>query len=118
MLKWFSHNRSDITFWIAFIGFVMSSATWIRSAVSLRRNLKGTILKIKSYADVTYVYLLLENRSSLPIAVNQIVLRTISEDSPCTPLPTQICRTLLSEGDKVIIIVKNIPHRFRFKSPV
>lgn len=101
MPDWFVLYRESITLWIAVIGFIMSTATWISTLASKRRNLKGKILKIKSYADITYIYLLLENRSSLPIAVTQIILHQELEDNQCSPLPTEVSHHIYRDGDAI-----------------
>ena len=105
MLEWwncFFENRDLITFWIAVAGFIMSFSSWVMAFAARHKNLRGKILQIKSYADIVYIYLLLENRSSLPISVDRFVLHMKEGSYNCTPQPTVISSSRQLQGDKVI----------------
>lgn len=80
----------------------MSLATWIKDFVSQRKNIHGRILSIKSYSDVTYVYLALENRSRLPIAVTSIDLVLNQSTYTCTALPTLVSSTTRRCKDTIL----------------
>lgn len=92
----------NITFAIAVAGFLMSLATWIKDYISQRQNLTGRILGIKSYANVTYINLVLENRSRLPIAVTSIDLIYNQNVYTCTALPKRVS-SLTERRNKEIV---------------
>ena len=55
-------TMQNVTFSIAVAGFVMSLASWIKDFLSQRKNLSFRILEVKSYCNVTFFDLLIENR--------------------------------------------------------
>lgn len=97
-------NKDNITLLIAILGFVMSLITWVKKFLTQRRKLSGKVLGIKSYEDVTFIYLLLENKSMLPISVTWIALRCGGESYPCTPLPVRIFEKVRRSRGEIIEI--------------
>lgn len=97
-------NKDNITLIIAVLGFVMSLITWVKNSVMQRKKLIGKVLGIKSYADVTFIHLLLENKSILPISVTWIALKCNDESYPCTPLPVLVFENIRKSGSEIVEI--------------
>lgn len=95
-------TMQNITFVIAVAGFLMSLATWVKDFVSQRKNLAGRILGIKSYANVTYMDLALENRSRLPIAITHFRLLLGEKIFDCAPLPTLVSAKEQRRGNELV----------------
>lgn len=100
MLTWLT--MQNVTFAIAVVGFLMSLASWIKDFISQRQNLAGHILGMKSYADVTYIYLELENRSRLPVAVTSIDLIFNHSIYTCTAIPKLVSSTTKRSKTEII----------------
>ena len=79
-----------ITFGIAVAGFLMSLATWVKDFITQRKHIEGKVLDIKSYKNVTYMDLLIENRSRLPISITDISLALGGIAYHCAPLPVLV----------------------------
>lgn len=90
-----------ITFGIAVAGFLMSLATWVKDFITQRKHIEGKVLNIKSYQSVTYIDLLIENRSRLPISITDISLFLGDSAYRCTPLPKLILEHTKSRKGEV-----------------
>lgn len=89
LLLWLQ-NWDHATRIIAITGFLISLYNLLYGIVTQRRNLKIRVYEIKSYADVTFLRIGIENRSRLSIAITQMTLRVGGENTVCTAAPTQL----------------------------
>lgn len=74
------------------LGFILSVAGWIYTWVKNRKKIKISILDIKSYEDVTFLFMVFENKSRLPVAITRVALMMGNRTVECTPMPTEICK--------------------------
>lgn len=91
-------STNQITFWIAVAGFVMSLATWIKDLLTQRKRLATHVLHLKVVKDELHMYLLIENRSRLPISVTRLELIQGNVRTACTALPSLMFRRYMSSG--------------------
>lgn len=75
----FTHN--NITFLLAVLGSIGTLTSAIRILIQNHKRIKVTILAYHNDCNLHIFYLLLENKSNLPISINQIFL--ISDDCRC-----------------------------------
>lgn len=97
-----SISAGQITFWIAVVSFAMSLASWVKDWLTQRKRLKARIVFMNALEHTVHMYLMLENKSRLPIAVTNIELILNENRTPCVPLPTLFFRQSKRSGDKVI----------------
>ena len=93
---------SKVTFWIAVAGFIMSFLSWVHTFFTQRKNFDISILQIKSFVSVTYLYLLFSNKSRLPIAITNVQLLFDGKSYNCTPIPKLVSATEKKRGRDVI----------------
>lgn len=96
MLDWFT--RQNITFAIAVMGFLLSLASWVKDYFSQRKKFRCEILGIKSYADVTFINLMITNHSRVPIAITRISLLVDGKTYVCSSLPVLVAEHNRSKG--------------------
>lgn len=94
-------NQQNITFAIAVISFFMSLLSWIKEFYTHRRKLKFEIVGIKSYTDVTFIYLSIINCSRSPISITKISLLLDDVKCACTPTPVIVAEHTRSSGGEV-----------------
>ena len=104
-LIYFIHNLSlsDLVDIAGVLGFVMSLfglvCTWHRN----RKRLHISILDIKSFNDVTFLRIMFENKSRLPIAITRVALLLNGKIIDCTPNPTIVYEEVRRDAKKEII---------------
>lgn len=91
-----------VTFLIAVAGFAMSMASWVHTFVTQRKKFDVEIVAAKSYADVTYLHLIIQNKSRLPVAITRISLLLNGMWFNCTPIPVMVSATERKRGSEVI----------------
>lgn len=96
-------SLSDLVDIAGVLGFVMSLfglvCTWSRN----RKRLHISILDIKSFNDVTFLRMIFENKSRLPIAITRIALILNGKTIDCTPNPTVVYEEVRRDAKKEII---------------
>ena len=102
-LAWLQ-DWNHITQIIAIVGFLISIYNLTISVMTQRKNFDIRIYGIKSYKDVTFLNIGVENKSRLAIAITQITLLYGDERIPCTAVPTLVCTNTLREGNSVISV--------------
>lgn len=100
-LAWL-HDWNHITQIIAIVGFLISIYNLAISVMTQRKNFDIRIYGIKSYKDVTFLNIGIENKSRLAIAITQMILICGEERIPCTAVPTLVCTNTLREGNNII----------------
>lgn len=91
-----------ITFGIAVVSFFMSLASWIKDFITQRKHIECKILEIKSYQDITFFRMIIENRSRLPIAIARMILVVNDKKFDCTLKPTIISEQVRRVRKEVI----------------
>lgn len=86
----FELSKGNISVWIASISFVMSLVTWIRTFIVEHKNIKLKVQFFRANDRTAYMFLLVENKSRLPIAISDIIIRQGKERAHCCPFPTEI----------------------------
>lgn len=83
-----------ITFLIAVAGFFMSAITWVREWLHRRNNLALSIIDYGIYKNKTggiiQFFLIIQNKSSLPVAIAKISIQLDEEWYDCKLEPTLI----------------------------
>lgn len=98
----FELSKGNLSVWIASISFVMSLVTWIRTFIVEHKNIKIKVQFFRVKEHTAYMFLLVENKSRLPIAISDIVLRQGKERIHCRPFPTEIITRTLKVNGKVV----------------
>ena len=98
----FFNDRESITFTIAISGFLISLYNLLYGIITQHKNLEIRVYDIKSYSDVTYLHVGIENKSRLSIAVTQIYLLHGGSKSACSASPTLLRETVRRSGNEVI----------------
>ena len=100
-------SRDNILGAISIAAFIMSSATWIASFVSGRRRL---IITPKLYSHgvpssekpaLYLLFVMLENKSKLPIAITDIAVVAQGGLVPCDPISVPYFHARTRSGDEI-----------------
>lgn len=94
-------NQQNITFVIAVLSFFLSLSSWVRDYYVHRQKLKFEITGIKSYADVTFIYLIVTNCSRSPVSITQIALLMDDAKYACASNPVLVAEHTRSCGGEV-----------------
>lgn len=95
-------NWDNATRVIAITGFLISLYNLLYGIVTQHKNFKIRVYGIKSYQDVTYLHIGIENKSSLSIAITQMFLLCGDCKTVCTASPTLLHETVRRSGQEVI----------------
>lgn len=95
-------NWNNVTRVIAITGLAISLYNLLFGIITRRRSFKICIYDIKSYLDITYLFIGIENRSQLSIAITQISLCCGGTKKTCTPLPTLLHEDIRTKGEILI----------------
>lgn len=82
-----------VTFGIAVAGFLMSLGSWIYTFVTQRKRLSFKIQVFKYKENLAYMYLMIENRSRLPVSITGIFLKQGKNRTSCTQIPKTVLST-------------------------
>lgn len=97
-----SITASQVTFWIAVAGFIMSLASWVKDIAVNRRKIEARILEFHANSSAAYMYLLISNKSRLSIAVSSVSLVLGDLMASCTPVPKCVADYTRKSGKEVI----------------
>lgn len=103
VLLWFQ-NWDNLTRIIAIVGFLISIYNLMSGIASQRQNFDIRVYRIKSYRDVTFLHVGIENKSRLSVAITQMILMHGEEKIPCTAVPTLVRTKTLREGKDIVDI--------------
>lgn len=98
----FELSQGNLSVWVASISFVMSLVTWIRTFIVEHKNIKLKVQFFRTKNCTAYMFLLVENKSRLPIAISDIILRQGKECIHCRPFPTEIITGNRKVNGKVV----------------
>lgn len=98
VLQWAKTNPTAA---IASLSLMLSLYNLANDLISKRRNFRIRIYSIKSYKDVTYLHIGIENKSRLSIAVTQFFLLCGEGKTACTPSSTLLCETIRRSGKEI-----------------
>lgn len=79
-----------ITRVIAITGFLISLYNLLYGIITQRRNFEIRVYDIKSYSDVTFLLIGIENHSRLSVSITQMTSRIEGENTVCTAFPTEV----------------------------
>lgn len=96
-------SLSDLVDIAGVLGFVMSLFGLVCAWHRNRKRLHISILDIKSFNDVTFLRMMFENKSRLPIAITRIALIQNGKTIDCTPNPTIVYEEVRRDAKKEII---------------
>ena len=82
-----------VTFGIAVAGFLMSLASWFHTFITQRKRLSFKIQLFRYKEDSAYMYLMIENRSRLPVSITGISLKQGKSKTPCVQIPKTVSST-------------------------
>lgn len=94
-------NWDNATRVIAITGLVISLYNLLLGIITQRRSFKIRVYDIKSYLDVTFIGIGIENRSRLSVAITQLSLYCGGTKTLCTPVPTLLYESIRRKGDEV-----------------
>lgn len=89
VIKWLL-VRENITFLIAVLGFLLSIGNLAFSLISHRRSFKLHVYDIKTFQDVLFMNVGIENRSRLSVSIMRVSLVQGKNKHFCTATPTLI----------------------------
>lgn len=68
----------------------MSFASWVRTFVTERNRLRFSIQSFHSKGFTSYMFLMIENRSRLPVAISQISMIVSGKRVNCVPFAKEV----------------------------
>ena len=83
-------SAGDIALWISIISFLMSFASWVRTFITEMNRLRFSIQSFHSKGSTAYMFLMIENRSRLPVAISQISLIIDGKSVNCEPFSKEV----------------------------
>ncbi len=98
VLQWAKTNPTAA---IASLSLMLSLYNLANDLISKRKNFRIRIYSIKSYKDVTYLHIGIENKSRLAIAVTQFFLLCGEGKTACTPSSTLLRETIRRSGKEI-----------------
>lgn len=101
VLNWFQ-NWDHITRVIAISGFLISLYNLFYGVITQRRNFEIRVYDIKSYEDVTFLLIGIENHSRISVSITQITSRIDGENTVCTAFPTQVRCIITKVNDEPV----------------
>lgn len=90
-------TRENITLAIAIFGAIGTLFNWLLNFFHNRRNLKIKIVSIRKHKSDFLMYVLIENRSRLPISISSFSVKIGGAFYPCRLIPKKV-RTDVSSG--------------------
>ena len=82
-----------VTFGIAIAGFLMSLGSWVHTFITQRKRLSFKIQFFRYKENSAYMYLMIENRSRLPVSITGIALKQSKSIVPCVQIPKTVSST-------------------------
>ena len=101
IMLWFT-DWDNATGMIAIAGFVLSLYNLFIGIFTQRKSFRIRVYDIKSYSDVTFLTVGIENRSRLSIAITQLHWHYQNHVIPCTSTPTLLCESVRRKGHEEI----------------
>lgn len=93
-------TTSQVTFWIAIAGFLMSLISWIKDFATQHKRLSARIMYLGTSSRSAHMYLMIENKSRLPISITGVELILDKQAYPCVPFPKIVfIRNLKTAGE-------------------
>lgn len=83
---WMSANQGNLTTIIAIGGFIISCIALTKTFMQERVKLRGTVTALHTYQDNMLLRLMLENHSTLPVAVTGIDVDFGEKHYSCEPI--------------------------------
>lgn len=108
MIKKLLSEQLNITTIVAVLGLILSVLSWVDRGITHRRNISMSIHLFKAHSKMAYMYLMVENKSQLPISITNISIIEkksyfrVIEKSDCVKTPKEVVRTIGKSGAKVI----------------
>lgn len=93
-----------ITFGIAVASFLMSLPSWIYTFIAQRKRLSFKIQAFKYKENLAYMYLMIENRSRLPVSITGISLEQGESRTPCAPIPKTVSSTIMKTAGNTDVV--------------
>ena len=97
-----SITREDVVAVISVLAFVLSLSSWAHAFITQRRKLSFRITEAKSNNEVSIIYILIENRSRLPVSVTRISLVTERGCVDCVLIPELVLESKRTRGGQLI----------------
>ena len=90
-----------VTFVIAVVAFVLSDTSWVHTAVTQRKSFSIKVYKAFSYEKLVLFIVAIENKSRLPISINEITLHYNDINAPCKRLPKRVYETTRRQNNEI-----------------
>lgn len=94
-------TKENITLAIALIGAIGTIASWVYSFVSNRKRLSFKIVSSYYKNNSIVAFVMIENKSRLPVSINAISLLTNEDVIICGQIPTKILEITNRSGQEV-----------------
>lgn len=96
-------TRENITLAIALIGCAGTISTWIHSYISKRQNINFRILgHLVPEGHSIILYVMLENRSQLPISITSISVYQNDVFYSCTEIPLKVYEVTTRKNKEIV----------------
>ncbi len=96
-------TRENITLAIALIGCIGTISTWIHSYISHRQNIDFRILgHFISDGHSLILYIMIENKSQLPVSITGIFVRKNEILYSCAEIPLKVYETTTRKNKKIV----------------
>ncbi len=94
-------TRENITLAIAIFGALGTILTWIHSIIANRKNITFSIISAYHKNNIMAAYIMIENKSRLPICINGFSLVEGEKKVMCKQIPTKIIEITDRSGSEI-----------------
>lgn len=98
----FELSQGNLALQISVISFLMSLTSWIRVFFVERKNIRLSIQFFRKKNRTAYMYLMIENKSRLPIAVSNIEMVQGNKKIGCVQISKEVITNIKKAGGKII----------------
>ena len=94
-------TRDNITLALSIIGSAGTVITWIVSYVKSRKNLSVKIVKLLRSKNIMILYIMINNKSRLPIAIESLSITYKDKIFPCALIPKKTFERTTKTGSVI-----------------
>lgn len=98
-MKYFT--RENITLVIAIFGAIGTIFTWIHNIITNRKNISLSIISAYHKNNIMVAYIMIENKSRMPICINSFSLTEGKKKVMCKQIPTKIIEITNRSGTEI-----------------
>lgn len=109
---------ADASLLISAVSLALSASVWVKTFWVERRRLRLSIRLLQTKGDTAYMFLMIENKSRLPVAISQITLLQRCGHgylrTACRPFPKEV----ISRKKTVKGVITDLPPLYSDQLPI